>query len=135
MSRFRWAGNEPCFQEWPAVSFNSLADGFTMVENPVEGFPGMMWFPPGDTPFILKNVRVWPHPARPCVWLMEPLPPGVSDSRWHEMALTDDPAGTALYYRGWIKISLRENRFERCEPPQGATEESGQMLFGRGFAW
>ncbi len=129
--RSRWAGNEPELAHCSAEELRALNRGLELLNQPVEGFPGLTWLLPGRRPLLHRNVRVWPHPSREEALLMEPLPGNVSELGWTSLELTCDPMGTAVYYRGWIEISLADgfvDRMQRADPPEGGG--SGQMLFG-----
>ena len=131
VGRSDWAGNEPLFANHPPSTVRAINRGMDLVDRPVEGFPGMSWFPPNSRPLLHRNVRIWPHPSRADALLMEPLPSNVSELGWKSREFGGHPDGIAIYHRGWIAFSLADNRAERSELPE--REGNGQWLLGAPF--
>ncbi len=129
IAKTQWAANDPILCEMTGIQFKGFVKGVDLFNNPVEGFPGMAWFPPNKV-LLCRDLRIWPHPSRPRVILMEPLPQNVHHLEWIEIAVGDSSEGLGLYYRGWIKMNFAESKFERCDPEICGPSKDGAFMFG-----
>lgn len=129
----REAANEPLLRELPEAQMAAIRRSMELLKDPVESFPGVVWFRPGHRSLRHRNLRDSPHPSRRNVLLMEPLPATVSQLGWSEIAIGDDPDGLAIYYRGRIALSISERKIERCAPTKGDESINGLILDGLSF--
>ncbi|NDG64921.1 MAG: hypothetical protein EBY29_15875, partial [Planctomycetes bacterium] len=130
VGRKRMAGNDPLLRDMPEIQATAIMRSIELLNEPVEGFPGLTWFRPGHRSLLHRNLRVWSHPSRKNVLLMEPLPTSLSHLGWSEIAIGDDPDGLAIYYRGWIALSISESKMERCLPSSCGDSINGLSLGG-----
>lgn len=126
----RMAGNDPLLRDLPEIQATAIMRSMALLNEPVDGFPGLTWFRPGARSLRHRNLRVWPHPSRKNVLLMEPLPTSLSHLGWSEIAIGNDPDGLAIYYRGWIALSISERKMERCAPTSCGDSVNGLSLGG-----
>jgi hypothetical protein len=134
--RPRYAGNEPCFSDWPAERIDRFEGAMSVLdaENLVAGYPGMIWLPPRDRFLRHRNVRLSPHPAKPGWLLAEPLPSGIHEARWATRDLRDPLQGTGIYFRGRVRFLDSECAIERLERSAKTANETEVALGGHAFA-
>lgn len=131
VGRPQLAANEPFLCDWPELEAKGFIRGMELLQEPVEGFPGLAWFAPSERALLYRNLRAWPHPDRKNVWLLEPLPQTVNHLRWDEIPIGNHPDGLAVYYRGWVALSFERKEMERRAPT--GQEKSGDGLHFCGF--
>jgi len=130
IAKSRMAANDPLLCNLPEIQVTAIIRSMELLNEPVEDFPGLAWFRPGHRSLRHRNLRVWPHPSRKNVLLVEPLPTTLSQLGWSEIAIGDDPDGLAIYYRGWIALSISERKMERCAPTSCGDSANGLSLGG-----